>query len=117
MRDVTIRVNEQAREYAENLIKGRQYERESDWSKAQPSTEQENEFIEEHGWEAYSRWHLAYDDEQNEETKGRYKFPFGDFEKLHRSGLIAAEQRAGSESYGELERSARELLDSLPGEG
>lgn len=114
---MAIRVNEQAREHAGNLIQGRQYERESDWSEAQPSTEQENAFIEEHGWEAYSRWHLAYDDEQNEETKGRYKFPFGDFEKLHRSGLIAAEQRAGKESYNELERVIRELLESMPGEG
>lgn len=111
---MTIRVNEQGAEHARNLIKGRQYDRESDWSAAQPSTEQENELIKEHGWSAYSRWHLAYDDEQNEATKGRYRFPFGDFERLHRSGLIAAEQRAGKGSYTELERTARELLESMP---
>lgn len=114
---MTVRVNEQAAEHARDLIKGRQYERESDWSRAQPSTEREDDFIENHGWKAYSRWHLAYEDEANEATKGRYRFPFGDFEKLHRSGLIAAEQRAGKESYSELERTARELLESMPGEG
>lgn len=114
---MTVRVNTRATGHAGNLIKGRQYETDSDWSQAQPSTGQENEFIEEHGWEAYSRWHLAYDDEQNEGTKGRYKFPFGDFEKLHRSGLIAAEQRAGKEGYTELERAIRELLDGMPDAG
>lgn len=114
---MTVRVNTQATDYADGLIKGRQYETDSDWSQAQPSTEQENEFIEKHGWESYSRWHLAYDDEQNEQTKGRYKFPFGDFERLHRSGLIAAEQRAGKESYPELERASRRLLDNMPDGG
>lgn len=114
---MTIRVNQRGVEHARNLIKGRQYELESDWSEAQPSTQEENEFIEENGWEAYSEWHLAYDDEHNEQTKGRYRFPFGDLERLHRSGLIAAEQRAGSESYTELERVARELLENIPDGG
>lgn len=114
---MTIRVNQEAVEHARNLIKGRQYELESDWSRAQPSTKEENEFIERHGWQAYSGWHLAYDDEHNEQTKGRYRFPFGDFEKLHRSGLVATEQRAGSESYVELEKATRELLEDTPGEG
>lgn len=39
------------------------------------------------------------------------------FERLHRSGVIAAEQRAGSESYAELEEVASRLLQSIPGEG
>ena len=35
------------------------------WSEDQPSAAQENAFIEEHGIEAYGRWHLAVDDELN----------------------------------------------------
>lgn len=113
---MAIRANQEAIEYAENLIKGRQYERNSDWSEAQPSSEEENRFIDENGWEAFAKWHLAYDTEASEETKDRYKFPFGDFRELHRSALIAAKQRAGSENYDEVQRAADALLQKLPGE-
>jgi hypothetical protein len=113
---MAIRLNQEAVERAQNLIKGRQYERNSDWSEAQPSSEEENKFIDENGWEAFAKWHLAYDTEASEETKSRYKFPSGDFKKLHRSALIAAKQRAGSEDYNEVQSAADMLLEELPGE-
>jgi hypothetical protein len=113
---LAIRPNQDAVEHAQNLIKGRQYEWSSDWSEAQPSAEEENRFIDRNGWEAFAKWHLAYDTEASEETKSRYKFPFGDFGKLHRSALIAAKQRAGSEGYDEVQRGADRLLEKLPGE-
>jgi hypothetical protein len=65
--------------------------------------------------EAFAKWHLAYDTEASEETKSRYRFPFGDFRKLHRSALIAAKQRAGSEDYDEVQSAADKLLEKLPG--
>jgi hypothetical protein len=113
---MAIRLNQQAVEHAQNLIKGRQYERNSDWSEAQPSAEEENKFIDENGWEAFAKWHLAYDSEASEVTKSRYKFPLGDFRKLHRSALIAAKQRAGSEDYSKVQSAADRLLEKLPGE-
>ena len=113
---MAIHLNQEAVEHAHNLIKGRQYERESDWSEAQPSAEVENNFIDENGWEAFAKWHLAYDTEASEETKNCYKFPFGDFNELHRSALVAAKQRAGSEDYNEIQSAADRLLEELPGE-
>ena len=113
---MAIRLNQDAVEHAQNLIHGRQYERDSDWSEAQPSAEEENRFIDENGWEAFAKWHLAYDTEASEETKSRYKFPFGDFRKLHRSALVAAKQRAGSEDYNEVQSAADRLLEELPDE-
>jgi hypothetical protein len=113
---MAIRLNQEAVEHAQNLIKGRQYERESDWSEVQPSAEEENKVIDKNGWEAFAKWHLAYDTEASEETKSRYKFPFGDFRKLHRSALIAAKQRAGSEDYNDVQSAADRLLEELPGE-
>ena len=65
------------------------------WCEHRPSTQRENAFIEEHGIGEYARWHLGLDDEEDPERKGRYKFPYGDFEKVHRCGLLAAESRAG----------------------
>jgi hypothetical protein len=113
---MAIRLNQDAVEHAQNLIKGRQYERNSDWSETQPSAGEENKFIDENGWEAFAKWHLAYDTEASEETKSRYKFPFGDFKKLHRSALIAAKQRSGSEDYDEVQKAADRLLEALSGE-
>jgi hypothetical protein len=113
---MAIRVNQEAVEHAENLTKARQYVKKSDWSEAQPSAEEKNKFIDENGWEAFAKWHLAYDTEASEETKSRYKFPFGDFRKLHRSALIAAKQRAGSEDYNEVQSATDRLLEKLPGE-
>jgi hypothetical protein len=113
---MATRLNQEALEHAQNPIKGRQYERNSDWSQAQPSAEEENEFIDDNGWEAFARWHLAYETEASEETKSRYKFPFGDSRKSHRSVLIAAKQRAGSEDYDEVRSAAHRLHEKLPGE-
>lgn len=66
-----------------------------EWSEHQPSGDQENEFIEAHGWDEYANWHLGVDDEASEHAKARYKSPYGDFARVHRCGLLAAEVRAG----------------------
>ena len=64
----------------------------------------------------FAKWHLAYGTEASEETKSHYKLPFGEFRKLHRSALIAAKQRAGSEDYNDVESAADGLMEKLPGE-
>lgn len=48
------------------------------------------------------------DDEEDPERKGRYKFPYGDFEKVHRCGLLAAESRAGQRKYHDIELAVTE---------
>ena len=54
------------------------------WSEHQPSAQEENEYIEEYGFEQYGKWYLGVDTYENEDTKGRYKFPYSDFAKVHR---------------------------------
>jgi hypothetical protein len=49
------------------------------------------------------------DDEAAEDTKGRYKFPYSDFEKVHRCALLSAESRAGRNKYFDIEKAAHEL--------
>ena len=86
------------------------------WSEHQPSAADENAFIDEHGWAEYGRWHLAVDDEANRETKGHYKFPYGDFSAAHRCAVLAAESRAGQRKYVDVENAAAHLhgmLDAL----
>jgi hypothetical protein len=64
------------------------------WSEHRPSNELENRFIDKYGVEEYGTWFLAVDDELDEDAKGHYKFPYGDFEKVHRCAVLAAESRA-----------------------
>jgi hypothetical protein len=53
------------------------------------------------------------DKSQNEDSKGRYKFPYGDFKTVHRDGLIAAKERAAQQGYHDIEQAADELLAAL----
>jgi hypothetical protein len=115
---MAVKVNQRAVDHAKSLIWTAKYvidDRDA-WSEHQPSAQQENEFIREHGYAEYARWHLGIDDEYDEETKGRYKFPYGDFEKVHRCGLLAAESRAGQRKYYDIELAVAHLhgmLDAL----
>lgn len=108
-----MKVNDKAVKKAKSLIKNHQYVKDSDWSEAQASADEENDFLDRHGWDGYSEWFLAIDKEGSEETKSRYNFPYGDFRRVHRSGLIAAKQRAGQYDYDDIEKAADDLLELL----
>ena len=108
-----MKVNQQAVDHAKHLIRENQYVLDSDWSEAQPSPDEENAQLDRHGWSGYGEWFLAIDTDANEETKGHYNFPYGDFRRVHRDGLIAAKQRAAQNDYGDIEEAADELLSLL----
>jgi hypothetical protein len=79
----------------------------------QPSARQENDYIERHGISEYARWHLGIDDEMDENRKGRYKFPYGDFANVHACALMAAESRAGQRRYYDIELAVAHLHGML----
>jgi hypothetical protein len=85
----------------------------SDWGDAQPRAEDENEFLESHTWDDYAEWHLGLTEGATEETKARYAFVFGDFRRLHRTGLIACQYRAAEWRHKEVELAAHDLLQLL----
>jgi hypothetical protein len=114
---MAVKLSRTSYEYAQELIKeGRVVlDERDDWSEHQPSAAEENRFIEEHGWGVYAKWHLGVDDESGAETKARYKFPYGDFESVHRCGVLAAESRAGQRKYDDIEAAAAHLHGMLEG--
>jgi hypothetical protein len=116
---MTTRLNERSYAFAEDQIKNGNAlaDQRDDWSEHQPSARQENEFIEAHGWDEYALWHLGLDDEASEHTKGRYKYPYGDFTRVHRCGLLAAEVRAGRNRHSDIEDAAIRLREMLDGRG
>lgn len=110
-----VRLNERAFDHAKQLIADGKYvlDDRDDWSEHQPSAQQENEFLKAHGWGAYAKWFLGIDDDEPPERKGHYKFPYGDFDKVHRCGVLAAEVRAGQRKYQDIETAAAHLHGML----
>lgn len=112
------RLNEGGYRHARMLIEHGRYvadERDS-WSEHQPTARQGNDFIAEHGIREYQKWHLGIDDEVPETRKSRYTFPYGDFAKVHRCGVLSAEVRAAQFGYDGIESAAAHLhgmLDAL----
>ncbi|WP_299951624.1 hypothetical protein [uncultured Modestobacter sp.] len=109
----TYRVNDAAVTQAEKLIDAGEYDDTTEWSEAAPSTAEQNDDREREGQEGYGEWHLAVDQDKGEGTKGRYRFPYGDFSKVNRAALIHAKQRASQNDHPEIEQAADELLQRL----
>ena len=106
-------VNQRAVAHAERLIDARQYVLDSDWGEVQPRADDENAYLESHSWDEYATWHLGLTDDAADETKGRYAFVYGDFRRVHRTGLIACQYRAAEWRHKEIELAAHELLQRL----
>ena len=106
-------VNERAIAHAERLVRARQYVLRSDWGDVQPSTDDENRFLARHPWDEYGDWHLGLTVGPSDETKARFAFVFGDFRRVHRSGIIACHFRAAEWRHKEIELAAHELLQLI----
>ena len=111
----TYQVNPAAVARARQLIDARQYVLNSDWGSAQPDAAAENAFLDKHGWDEYAEWHLGLTEGANDETKARYAFVYGDFRRIHRTGLIACVYRASEWRHKDVELAAHDLLQYLDG--
>jgi hypothetical protein len=106
-------VNKAAVGKARKLIDARQYVSDSDWGEAQPRADAQNAFLKSHPWEEYAEWHLGLTEGAADETKARYAFVYGDFRRVHRSGLIACVYRAAEWRHKDIELAAHDLLQYL----
>lgn len=106
-------LNKLAVKRARELIEARQYVLDSDWGDVQPNAEAQNSYLERHTWDEYAQWHLGVTQGANDETKARYAFVFGDFRRVHRSGLIACVYRASEWRHKAVEVAAHDLLQQL----
>ncbi|HZE72385.1 MAG TPA: hypothetical protein VE135_22980 [Pyrinomonadaceae bacterium] len=112
---MAVKLNKKAFDNAKKLVKeGQVVKDERDaWSEHQPTAKEENDFIERHGYGEFAKWHLGVDDEEDEHTKSRYKFPYGDFKKVHRCGVLSAESRAGQYKHFDIEKACAQLHELI----
>jgi hypothetical protein len=109
----TYAVNPAAVARARELIDGHQYVLDSDWGSVQPGAAEQNAFLRGHDWAAYAAWHLGLTEGAADGTKARYAFVYGDFRRVHRSGLIACVYRAAEWRHKDVELAAHDLLQHL----
>ena len=117
----TYKVNDAAFRHARELIENRRYVLRSDWGERQPTTAdqnrysplRQNRYLKTHSWDEYGEWHLGLTVGPGDETKVRYAFVFGDFRRIHRTGIIAVHFRAAEWRHKAVELAAHELLQIL----
>ena len=109
---MTVKLNSPGYEHAKRLIKeGKFIDDERDaWSDHHPSTQIENVFIEKNGVFEYGKWFLGVNDEYRKDRNRHYEFSYGDFENVHRCGILAAQSRACQDKYFAVENAAADLL-------
>lgn len=112
---MALKLNEAAFAYAEQLIRQGRVDREGDWAANQPTPESENSFLKDanKNYDEYGKWFLGINPDADPNTKECYEFPYGDFKKIYRSGVIAAEQRAGQYKHEDIRAAAKRLLDMI----
>jgi hypothetical protein len=106
-------LNSAAVDLAQEMIAKGQYVLDSDWGDVQPKADAENDYLDRRSWDDYAGWHLGLTDGANDETNARYALAFGDFRRVHRSGLIACVYRAAERCHKEIELAAHDLLQRL----
>jgi hypothetical protein len=109
----SYKLNRRAVAHARKLIDAHRYVLDSDWGEVQPSADDENAYLRSHSWQEYGDWFLGLTDGASDETKGRYGFVYGDFSRVHRTGLIACVYRAAEWRHKEIELAAHRLLQHL----
>ena len=110
-------VNQDAVAQARKLIDAGKVDVDTGWSDAAPSADDGNVEIERHGWAGYAAWHLAVDPDASEETKGRHKFPYGNFTTVNRAALIHGKQRASQNGHDAVEKAFDDLLQRVDSRG
>jgi hypothetical protein len=108
---MTVRLNRAAFEHAKALIAAGRFlfDERDDWSEHRPTADDENEFIDQHGYSEYGKWYLGLNEEKGEHTKGRCELPYGDFHDVHRCGVLSAESRASQYKHVDIENAAAHL--------
>jgi hypothetical protein len=112
---MAVKLNHAGYNHAKALVKAGKavHDERDDWSEDAPTADEENSYIDAHGFGEYAKWFLGVDATKPEDTKGRYSFPFGDFSKVHRCGVISLESRAAQNDHVDIEKAAKHLLEQI----
>jgi hypothetical protein len=112
---MAIKVNTAGFEHAKKLIQQGNVNIDQEWHLMEPTPESEDAYLASVDGDInrYGRWFLAINTDHTPDTKEHYEFPYGDFSKVCRSGVVAAKQRAAQYHHADVEAAAAKLLDLI----
>jgi hypothetical protein len=100
--------------HANSLISSGDVTKPSYWER--PSVEMENAYIEENGWDEFSKWFLGVDTAMDKETKGHYGYIYtSDFKTVDREGLRAIRQRSAQNGLKGVFAAAGKMIEAIDG--
>ena len=105
-------LNKKGYAHAKKLINAGQVNKAARWSF---SASDGNKLLGADGddWANYGKWFMFIDNDEDADTKGHYKFPFGKNGEVYRKAIIAIKQRASQFDYSDVLEAATELLDLI----
>ena len=113
---MTVKLHQPGLRQARSLVRDGKVVRDErdDWSEDAPTPDEENSFIEEHGWAEYGHWHLGVDDDEDRETKGALQVPL---RRLHEGAPLRRDRGSravpGQFDHDEIRDEAKKLLELI----
>jgi hypothetical protein len=112
---MAIKLHTAGFEHAEDMIKHR-VEVESisnNWEEVKPDVDDELKYLEGHTLAEYGLWYLGIDTNAPADKRSKFVYPFGDFDVVQESALIAAEEDAKKHHHNEIAEAAHKLLTKI----
>jgi maleate cis-trans isomerase len=98
--------------HANELVAAGKVSKPSSWN--HPTTQQENDYIDANGIEAYAKWNLGINSQADPKSKDHYHYIYtSDFKTVDRAGLIAIRQRSAQQGMDAIFTAAGKMLDKI----
>jgi hypothetical protein len=111
---MAIKLNQAGFQHAERLIKnGLEIELSSNWEAVKPDQDEIVRFLNAHDLGEYGSWFLGIDSDAGAEDRKKYVLPWGDFNELHKSAVVLAQQEATKNNYADIKQAVDKLLAML----
>ncbi|MFA6065844.1 MAG: hypothetical protein WC707_01540 [Candidatus Babeliaceae bacterium] len=112
---MAIIINKNGYEHALSIInKGLEVDHSAtNWEEVRPSRDEEVRFLNTHSLDEYGLWFLGLKTDADQKDISKFVYPFGDFNIVHKSALIAAEKNATQFGHEEIKAVAQKLLNTI----
>lgn len=108
---MAIQLNKQAFDNAAKIIKNKlEVEHQTDWQEARPTPNDEVRYLDTHSLEEYGLWFLGINTQADPKSKSKFVYPYGDFNVLHKSALLASKKEAEKNKDHEIVKAIDQLL-------
>ncbi len=85
----------------------------NNWHEVKPDADDALHYLKAHSLDEYGLWFLGIDTAKPANDSTKFVYPYGDFEIVQQSGIMAAEEQAKKSGNTEIAAAAHELLKKI----